>query len=1327
MKFVTKKRILVLCMSTALAATSCPVVPFAEEEEAVLETMEPDELTEGSGELRFSESDTAEAESVEAGEETGLAAGEFTEDAAFSDGDADVSFEAESEEFSADAAAAAVSIEGHTTVDTALEYAAGTELTIPQESRSYTAYIKYEAEEKADYDFILNCGKTDEQVIATLYGSDGTTTKRNFFGEYNTPETISLEKGTYYLYLYVSKEAENLTVSIEKQIDVEYSSQKTVSYGDKAELSVSVQDVSQGLTYQWLRKNKSDSSYTEITGATSADYSFDSTTSVSSAEYFRCHIKASDGRFRDVDITVYVDSVKITSPGSFNNVSCQIGGTQTLSVTAESSRGAVSYQWKDANWVNIDGATGSSYTVTAPEKGKTVRYICNISDGVDTVQAYFDVTTTANLAVSGEKTWYDQWPGDTVKFSVKASTESGDGLTYTWKTKGNTLEANGSTLEATVGDSDQYWICTVSDGYESKEVSFRVSLYTGKKPKKVEILSEQKDWYIYELSGTNLDWSQIDVQVTYEDDTQETKHFNRNDNNDSGSSKFKLEADGSWSEGLQTRTFTYEGIGTDSQIYIKRIGSDDELTKGTAVNGQSATASAEGYGYYRIKGQAAGYYELAFSGVTGNGSAELYKKNSGTGEMITSADLSADKTAAENKLAASLEEGQEYFLVVKSSAETAFTYNLVLQDYTNPAVPGEKVTFDSNLTTYTYTFTPSESGFYSLDLDRIQKMTVLDSDQKELGSTQFDTTLYFQAGKSYYLKFLTQYSGTSGYQMTFVKAQQYDESVVYAGMDSDITWTLDSSGNLSLSGTGNVSFELVKNLNDDMPVSVTVGEGITSLEYSCFNGRTSITEVSLPSTLTSIGNYAFKGCTSLNNVSLAAGAKLDRIGDGAFDETPYYTNVSGHYLMLGTIVLRYVGTETETVIPEEATMLGEGSMKNIDTLEKVTIREKLEDIDRFSLAENDGLKTMDVPGNVTRIEYCAFYSDTALESAVLNEGVEYIGEEAFFNCDNLKSITIPKSVTSIGNHAIGYSYGSFANNQVNYYAAKTLPTVYCYYQTVGHRYAKDNYLPYIFLDEKDLSNKSVTRMTCSTTDGTVTEVTVTFAETVLKEGTDYTVQTASPADGGITVTVTGTGEYYGSQSITVGGASKTPSASPTESPAAKATPTPAATAAALPAVGTKITVSGVKYQITGKKTVKFTGPVKKNKSAVTIKSSIKYKGNTYSVTEIAAKAFYKNTKLTTVTVPDSVKTIGANAFAGCTKLKKATLGTGLVTIGKNAFKGDKKLSQITIKSKKLKSVGSSAFKGINSKAKIRVPSSKLKAYKKIMRKKGQGSGVKISK
>ncbi len=121
-------------------------------------------------------------------------------------------------------------------------------------------------------------------------------------------------------------------------------------------------------------------------------------------------------------------------------------------------------------------------------------------------------------------------------------------------------------------------------------------------------------------------------------------------------------------------------------------------------------------------------------------------------------------------------------------------------------------------------------------------------------------------------------------------------------------------------------------------------------------------------------------------------------------------------------------------------------------------------------------------------------------------------------------------------------------------------------------------------------------------------------------------------------------------------------------------------------------------------TVEYVAPYDKNTTKIKTLASIRILGASFKVTSI-----------------------GKRCGKGCEKLKTVIVGTNVTKIGKSAFSGCKNLKKIQIKAKKLKKVSSGAFKGIHKKAVIKVPSAKLAKYKKLLKGKGQGKGVKITK
>ena len=144
-----------------------------------------------------------------------------------------------------------------------------------------------------------------------------------------------------------------------------------------------------------------------------------------------------------------------------------------------------------------------------------------------------------------------------------------------------------------------------------------------------------------------------------------------------------------------------------------------------------------------------------------------------------------------------------------------------------------------------------------------------------------------------------------------------------------------------------------------------------------------------------------------------------------------------------------------------------------------------------------------------------------------------------------------------------------------------------------------------------------------------------------------------------------------------------------------------------------ITVGNMYFETDGNEAV-YTGSGKKT-SDVTIPDYVYQNGRRYKVTKIDDKAFYKNTKLKSVDIPQTVTEIGSKAFYGCKKLTKVTIPGKVRVIGSKAFYGCKKLTKVTVKSTKLTKVGSKAFTGISKKAVIKVPKKKLRSYTKLLK------------
>ena len=188
-----------------------------------------------------------------------------------------------------------------------------------------------------------------------------------------------------------------------------------------------------------------------------------------------------------------------------------------------------------------------------------------------------------------------------------------------------------------------------------------------------------------------------------------------------------------------------------------------------------------------------------------------------------------------------------------------------------------------------------------------------------------------------------------------------------------ITWTLDDSGNLTLSGSG----EMWNNGYDDSPFKdyeirkATVKYGITSIGESAFLGCRGMTELTLPNSVTSIGGNAFEGCNGLTELILPN--SVTSIGNAAF------VDCSGL---------------TELILPNSVTSIGDSAFEGCSGLTELTL-----------------------PNSVTSIADDAFHGCRGLTELTLPNSVTSIGDGAFRGCRGLTKLTLPNSVTSIGESA----------------------------------------------------------------------------------------------------------------------------------------------------------------------------------------------------------------------------------------------------------------------------------------------------------------------
>ncbi len=179
--------------------------------------------------------------------------------------------------------------------------------------------------------------------------------------------------------------------------------------------------------------------------------------------------------------------------------------------------------------------------------------------------------------------------------------------------------------------------------------------------------------------------------------------------------------------------------------------------------------------------------------------------------------------------------------------------------------------------------------------------------------------------------------------------------------------------------------------------SISFPEGIGDIpKYVCYNCE-ALTSVKLPSNTFCIGKYAFSGCKNLTSVSIPA--SVSEISERAFEKT-------------GLTSLK-IGKKLQTI----------GSYAFSGTaIKKVEIPDTIYEVGTGAFADCKSLATVKLPKSLTEVPYRMLSGCTAIEEIEIPEGYTTIRGYAFSGCSKLKVIKLPITLTFVESYAF-YNVG----------------------------------------------------------------------------------------------------------------------------------------------------------------------------------------------------------------------------------------------------------------------------------------------------------------
>lgn len=269
----------------------------------------------------------------------------------------------------------------------------------------------------------------------------------------------------------------------------------------------------------------------------------------------------------------------------------------------------------------------------------------------------------------------------------------------------------------------------------------------------------------------------------------------------------------------------------------------------------------------------------------------------------------------------------------------------------------------------------------------------------------------------------------------------------------NVTFTTDSYSYMVETETGELA---------SVTIPTSSQTELTTIAKNAFKGDTALETISIPASVTSIGDTAFQNCSSLKYVNFTRDSELETIANNTFNGCSSLAKFE---------------------LPASVKSIGNGTFVNCTSMKEFSVlldsngKSALKSIDGFAFYKS-GIESMDLSkcSNLTSISgkydeatqswtkegagIWAFAYCPNLKEIKLPSSVQFIGETAFINCPELttveipydsalacpidrwfdtcpklESIFIPKGITSIYYHSF---YGCSALTSVEFHPECTL-------------------------------------------------------------------------------------------------------------------------------------------------------------------------------------------------------------------------------------------------------------------------------------------------
>lgn len=481
---------------------------------------------------------------------------------------------------------------------------------------------------------------------------------------------------------------------------------------------------------------------------------------------------------------------------------------------------------------------------------------------------------------------------------------------------------------------------------------------------------------------------------------------------------------------------------------------------------------------------------------------------------------------------------------------------------------------------------------------------------------------------------------------------------------------------------------------------VELSEGNMYIQEEAFNGCEKLSNLSLPSTIKTIGSVAFSGC-GFNQFTIPEG--VEEIGYGAFSGCKNLTsiNIPNNVNRLEIDLFSGCGFSSFDV-PSHVTSIGMGTFRGCSKLETVTASDNLISIGRDAFMDvpwydnqNDGLfylgsvacgyhgemsgsTTIQLRDNTRGIAACAFAGQTNLTKITFPVSLENIGDAAFQNCTGLTSIVIPEKLENMGCEAFSgctnlkrIDFHVTPTTCYNFICCKNLKAIYAYMEQ-----PKEIYDMFGNDDDEEASQDYVfNNATLYVPSEYISAYENTYGWKRFKN-IQPIQNNISFADEEVKAVCVANWDINEDMELSYNEATSVTSLSDAFSNNEKIT--------------------------SFKELEFFTGLTAIDDYAFTYCSNLKEVTIPENVTTIGTSSFASCHHLDNLVLPGIVSSVGNEAFMACVGMQNLSLSEGLKIIGEAAFSGCNQLKQITLP-EGIETINAHAFEGCGSLISVVIP------------------------